>query len=214
MKSQNTVFAIDLHGVIFKHNYTKMFKTFFICKKKLQLLRALLSPSLWLDSIKLKKKKGIAEQYLVRLADKHHKLKPFVPLGITIANHQKPQHDFIALLHTLKKNGYKLYLFSNIGSVIFKDIQKKFPDIFSLFENFTIPSKEDNYIRKPTNKSFDRFIFTNNLKNKNIIFIDDKQKNIDAAQQHNINGIFFRSTKQLCTELKNVGITLTQTVDI
>ncbi len=203
MDPNDTVIAVDLHGVLFKHNYKKMLLIFLASKKKLQLIRALLSPSLWIDTIKLIKRNGIAEQFLVGLADKHHRLRPFVPLGIAIANQQKPQLDVINILKELKKNGYKLYLFSNIGSIIFDDLHKKFPELMKLFESFTIPSKHEGYIRKPSTKAFQLYISQNGLENKKIILIDDNRKNTKAARQHGIHGIFFSSIKQLNKELGN-----------
>ena len=206
MKPQDTVLAIDLHGVLFTHDYKKMFGTFFQSNNKLKLILALINPSLWLDVIRLIHKDAVAEQFLVGLANKHHRLKPFVPLGIQIANQQKPNQPFIKLLKQLKQRGYKLYLFSNIGSIIFDDLLKKFPELFNLFESFTLPSKANGYIRKPTTQAFKRYLQTNNLTNKKIILIDDKRKNIEAAKKLDLQAIFFNSTVQIQLELETLGL--------
>ncbi len=121
-------------------------------------------------------------------------------------NQQKPNRQLITLLTQLKKRGYKLYLFSNIGSVIFKNLHQKFPELFKLFERFTLPSQSDGYIRKPSTKAFSRYVKTNNLAGKNIILIDDNLKNVNAAKKQGMQAILFHSTKQLQQELKAVGL--------
>jgi len=203
---KKTIIAVDLHGVLFTHNYKKMLKTFWHSKKKLKLFFATLSPALWLDFFKLLKKNAVAEEYIVRLADTHKRLRPFVPLGIEIANTQKPSQPVIDMLKKLKKNGCTLQLFSNIGDTIFADLLGKHPDIFTLFENFTIAAQENNYRRKPHVQAFEDFLKTHNQENKTVILIDDKRKNIRGAQQNGLIGIFFESAQQVENELKSLGI--------
>jgi len=202
----DTVIAIDLHGVLFRHDYKKMVATAFKSKQKLTLIRALLSPSLWKDIIKLIRKGAVAEEFLVGLAETHQRLKPFVQLGITIANQQRPNESLIQLLKQLKKQGYELYLFSNIGSIIFDDLRKKFPTIFNMFKSFTVPEKSTGYIRKPNSNAFRKYLETNNLTKKKIILIDDKNRNVQAAQQQGIHAILFRSVDQLEQELKTIDL--------
>ena len=203
---KKTVIAVDLHGVLFKHDYKKMLKLFWDSKNKLQLFRAIISPSLWLDLLKLKKKGAVIEQYLVLLADKHVRLKPFVPLGIAIANAQKPINPVIDILLKLKNKGYKLELFSNIGETIFKNLQKKTPKVFTLFDSFTISSKSNDYRRKPNADAFQAFLKSHNTKNKTVILIDDKQKNTCGAQKNGIIGLLFTSAKQMEKELQRLGV--------
>jgi len=202
MSPHNTVIVFDLHGVLFKHDYKKMAISILKHPQKLKLLLAVLSPSLWIDTIKLLKKGAIAEEFLVGLADNHHRLKPFVPFLIRVSNMQIPQKPVLELCKKLKNQGYKLYILSNIGSIIFQDFKKRFPEIIKLFHGITIPSRETGYIHKPDPLAFSQFTDKNDLQSKKIIFIDDKRKNVKKALELEIWAILFKSTENLETELK------------
>ena len=183
-----------------------MFHTFFKSKRKLNLLFALLSPFLWADVLKLMIKGAVAEEYLVGLAEKHHRLKEFVPLGIEIANQQEPNQKVIEILKELKKNGYSLHLFSNLGGIIFKDLRKKHPEAFTLFDGISLASRQNDYMRKPSDDAFSTFLKTHNPHNLPVILIDDKKKNIRGAQKHGITSIFFKSPEQLRAELVKLNL--------
>ena len=206
MNPQKTILAIDLHGVLFKHDYKRMFKAYWQSKHKLTLILALINPLLWINAIRLACQHAVAEQFLIGLADKHHRLKPFVPLGIHIANQQKPIKKVVTMLKDLKNKGYTLHLFSNIGSIVFEDIRKNFPDIFQLFDSFILPSRSNNYLRKPSPVAFTTYLRENNKKNKKVVLIDDKIKNIRQAKYHGIKGILFKSPEHLQHQLLAIGI--------
>lgn len=204
MSTKDTVFAIDLHGVLFKHDRRKMLFSILGTHNKYNLLRAVLSISLWKDVIKLSKKQATAEEYLVGLADHHPRLKPFVPLFVQTANLQIVQHDVLNLLQQWRAMNYKLYIFSNIGGIIFDDLKNRHPFLLELFDNYTVSSKESDYTRKPSKEAFQRFIDQNDLSNKKIIFVDDKPRNINAALQYGICGILFSNASSLKQEVKKL----------
>lgn len=206
MNPRTTVFAFDLHGVIFTRDYSQMFKILWKTPHKFKLLWALCSPSLWLDTIKLMYNKGVAEQFIIGLADKHTRLQPFVPLGITIANTQKPVIPVLRLLWKLKAKGYQLHVFSNIGSIVLADLQPRHPEVFALISSITVPSQENGYTRKPSEQSFQNFFANSKASAENIIFIDDSRSNTRAAQQYGIRGIYFKSPEQLSRDLLALGI--------
>jgi len=183
-----------------------MFRAFFKSKKKIKLIFSLCRFSLWRDVFRLMKKGAVAEEFLVGLADTHHQLKPFVPLGIDIANQQVPNESVITILKQLKQNGCALHLFSNIGAIIFDDLRKKFPEPFTLFESFSLASRENNYLRKPDDRTYELFLKTYNPDGAPVILIDDKKRNTRAAKKHGIISIFFESTKQLQQELQKLNI--------
>jgi len=206
--TEKAVIAVDLHGVVFDHDYKKMWRLFLQDPRKAKLVFALLNPFLWADLIRLTKKGAVAQEFLIDLAEKYCHLKPFIPLNIEIANQQKPKWDVIALLKKLKNKGYQLHLFSNIGSIFFEDLHRKFPEIINLFESFTIPSTQNGYLRKPDPIVFKKFLKTHAQKKQPVILIDDKTKNTRAAEQLGITSIFFRSADQLERELISNGIIL------
>lgn len=206
VKPQNTIIAFDLHGVLFLADYKSIAKHFWNGKNKIKLCIILLNPLIWIDVIKLRLKKSVAEQYIIGLAKKYNSLKPYVPLGIQIANSQRPIAQTIEIVKKLKEKGYSLALFSNIGAEIFQDLRQKFPDIFTHFDILSLPSEQNGYIRKPFKKAFINFISSCKKQKKQIIFVDDKKKNIATAQSNNILGIHFRSPHQLQRKLEDLGI--------
>jgi FMN phosphatase YigB (HAD superfamily) len=204
------IIAFDLHGVIFKRDYRRMAQILWKFPNKSKLVLALCSPFFLFDAIKLWHNKGVAEQFIICLAQKHKRLLPFVPLGITIANTQKLVPETVALLRELHDHGYKLHIFSNIGSIIFADLIPQYPDVFALFTSATLPSQENEYTRKPYPHAFNNFFRNSGAigTSADVIFIDDSISNIWAAREHGIKTIYFRSAAKLRKQLIALGIKL------
>ena len=74
---------------------------------------AAVNPFFWWDLIKLFAHNAVAEQYLKVMSNKYKRLKPYVPLGIKIANSQRPRKGMLELVEELKNIGYEIHLFSN-----------------------------------------------------------------------------------------------------
>ena len=203
---KNTIIAFDLHDVLVRYDYSQIIKHFWYEKHKLKLFVAFLNPFLLYDTVKLFFKNAVAQQYIIGLAQKHPILKQYETLGIKIANSQKPVPQMIKLLKELKDSGYTLHMFSNIGSEIFKDLDKKLPHIFKDFKSFTLPSEQNGYIRKPSKSSFENYLSQNDIDGKQVIFIDDTIKNITNAYKYGIIGILYTCPCQLREQLKNLGI--------
>jgi len=203
---QNTIIAFDLHDVIVKYDYRAIVKTFFKHDKKLKFFIALLNPFFWKDVIKLKLQKAVPEQFIIQLGKKYKRLTPYIPLGIKIANCQNPDPRMIELLKQLKNQGYTLHLFSNIGATILQDLKQKFPDIIAYFDNVTIPSQENGYTRKPYQHAFEHYLAKHVKKDEQVIFIDDKKRNIKMAEKVGIIGIRFCSPRQLKSEFRKLAI--------
>jgi len=206
LSPQNAIIVFDLHGVLFKYDYKSIIKHLFSYPNKLSFIFCILKPRLLWDAMKLQYHKSVAEQYIIGLPKKYPCLQPYVPLGIKVANSQVPNKEMIKLIKELKKSGYSINIFSNIGREIFNDLQRKFPDIFSNFTHFILPSQENGYLRKPFQAAFENLITRYQPKSKTIIFIDDKSKNIKIAQLNNIIGILFKCSCQVRKKLQELGI--------
>lgn len=202
----NTIIAFDFHDVIVNYDYPNIIKTFFASNRKLKLFISFLNPCILWNIIKLTYQDAISEQYIVWLGQKHNCLEPFIPLGIRIANMQKINPDMLNLLKNLKNMGYELQLFSNIGAVILKDAEQKFPEIFNLFSKKIVPSQENGYIRKPFDNAFKNYIEKSESTGKQLIFIDDKTKNTKNAEKFGIIGITFTNYQDLELTFKKLGI--------
>jgi len=203
---QNTILTFDLHDVIVNYDYGKIIKTFFKSNRKLKLLFAMLNPFVWKDIITLKWHGAVAEEYIVGLGEKYPSLKPYVPLGIRLANCQRPNPAMINFIKELKNKGYTIHLFSNIGAEIFEHFKTKFPAIIAQFDAISIPSKQNGYLKKPYHDAFINFLETYKNDNRQIIFIDDKMRNIQKAASYGIIGIHFKNPGQLKKYLADLGL--------
>ncbi|MFC1842806.1 HAD hydrolase-like protein [Candidatus Dependentiae bacterium] len=203
---KNTIIAFDLHDVIVNYDYIGIIKTFFASNGKLRLILAMLNPLVWRDIIKLIYNHAVAEQYIVWLGKKHKRLEPYIPLGIKIANCQIVNQEVLAIIKELKKYGYTLHLFSNIGTVTYKDFKQKHPEIFQYFDDVILPSQENGYLRKPNHNAFVNYLENKKTPKNQIIFIDDKVKNVKKAEKYGIIGILFENHGQLVQELQKLGI--------
>ena len=105
-------------------------------------------------------------------------------------------------MQELSQQGYTHHLGSNIGKTVFDDCTQQFPTIFNLFKEATIPFENSaKMIKKPHPDFFNAHIQKHNLKPEQIIFIDDKLVNVQAAQSIGIHAIHFKNARQLRKEL-------------
>ncbi|TGV01580.1 HAD family hydrolase [Flavivirga rizhaonensis] len=112
----------------------------------------------------------------------------------------------VNILKTLKEsNKYKILALTNWSSETFPIALDKF-EFLQWFEGIIVSGDEKT--RKPFddiyNLTLDRF----NITAEKSIFIDDNLRNIEAANALGINGIQFKSPKQLIQQLKNYNINL------
>lgn len=121
--------------------------------------------------------------------------------------------ETLELYKKLHAQGFQFYTATNIGSIFFGDIQKKFPEVFN--DNFikhcmTVDYKNGNPIEKPDPRYFEMLKKKiNPAGDKYILFIDDKPENVEAARKAGLSAIQFKDAKQLEEDLKNLyGITL------
>lgn len=203
---ENTILAFDIHDVLLKADYSLMAQEFFKSPHKLHLLFSLLNPFLLMDIIKLLWQQAVAEQFILQLAQKYRRLERHCSLGISVSNAQRPIERSIHLIRQLKNKGYTLHILSNIGSVTFDNLVTKFPMIFNLFDEVKVTSSTENYLRKPDHRMYTTYLDSYNKQKKQVVFIDDKIKNIHAANRCNIIGIHFSSPEQLEKQLVDFGV--------
>lgn len=114
----------------------------------------------------------------------------------------KPNNKTIALLPKLKN--YKLLMLSNNDDITVEILKKEHQDMLSNFEKSYFSSEYK--IKKPNLNFYKILLHDSNLKPEECIFIDDKEKNIKAAEELGIKGILFKNTEQLIEDLKELGI--------
>lgn len=208
LRPENSIIIFDLHGVVFKHNYKKMFITFWKSPHRWPLLKNMLNPRLMWDIAKILYRKPIPESFFMYLSYHYREVQEALPLLIKISNCQKVNYTVINIIKELKAHHYKLAVLSNIGQLIYKDLEQKHPDIFQLFDHVMVSTPETNYISKPNPKIYERFINEAGDNRKYIILIDDKLKNLQGGAPFNFIGIRFINAARLRRRLKQIGIKL------
>ncbi len=167
---------------------------------------------------------------LLETAQRNHNDSLF-NLLINIEQPIKIKSGMLELLTTLKKSNYKLYIGSNIAEQIIAEHirlsheDKNRSEIKTLFEcfeqgphnrqvitfnnihpqNTPDKGKAGMLIRKPDRLFFDQAKQTIGP-NNTIIFVDDKQENVDAATKANMEGVLFINLDDFKSRLRTKGL--------
>lgn len=110
----------------------------------------------------------------------------------------------IDLVKDLQKQGYQTALLSNS-----RESQTAIKSKLGLYDLFNpVQFSYEIGIKKPDPKAYQ--IFLNKLKvpPESVLFIDNRQVNIDGAKQLGIDGIVFTDRDQLIVDLKKRGISI------
>jgi len=204
----NTVFFFDLHDVILKPDTRKRVK---ISLKNpigaLKLAARATTNKNWANG----------EQLQIELRRKGDKKQAELVRQLSAA--YKIDKDVFKILQLLKAKGYTLCMASNIGAGNLNDLLDKchprnkvkhpgyvtLRDVFALFDDLVFVDYESQeVITKPNPRYF--ALLHDRCEQKNIIFVDDKKKNVTAASACGLHGIRFTSAQKLSKDLKTLGI--------
>ncbi|BAO77193.1 HAD family hydrolase [Winogradskyella sp. PG-2] len=112
----------------------------------------------------------------------------------------------VKILKSLIDNpNYKVVALTNWSRETFPIALKRF-DFLHWFEGIVVSGEEKT--RKPFKEIYETTLNRFHISAENSIFIDDNQRNIDAAQALGINGIYFESPKALTEALKHYSISI------
>lgn len=200
-KNQKPIIVFDLHGVIIERRYPSIIKHILKYAYRFDLLLLGCKPSFIRDVTKLLKKSRVPEEVIIKLSENHPRLEPFIDVTIAMMNEQKIIQATFELIKKLKKDGYELYLFSNIGEKTFDKLKRKFPEIFHYFDGIVVTEQQDDWIQKPYPQAFTKFLTRCGLKPEECIFIDNNHNNIKTALNEGFYSILFQSPQQLLHEL-------------
>ncbi len=114
------------------------------------------------------------------------------------------KRDFaIPWIEDLKSKGYKVYYLSNFS----EKADRECSDAIDF-----IPHMDGGFLSykvkliKPDHKFYELLLSTYNLVAEECVFIDDVQKNIDAAREAGINAIQYKDYEQVKEDLKALGV--------
>ena len=95
----------------------------------------------------------------------------------------KPNPEMFKVVDKLNKDGVKQVIFSNISGASFCKLIRLYPEHFKYFDlRCSKANAEGIFTRKPHAKYINKFLKKNKMVSPhNIIFFDDKKKNIEGA---------------------------------
>jgi putative hydrolase of the HAD superfamily len=120
-----------------------------------------------------------------------------------LGNSIKWNKTMLDFLPELKKN-HKLVLFSNNNHPTAKILKTKHKKAIGFFEKMYFSC--ELRLAKPDPKFFNHALKELKLKPEECLLVDDKEKNIKAAQEIGMKGIVFQNMEQLKQELKLLKI--------
>lgn len=202
---QKIVFAFDLHHVLFMPDTSLLFHRLMAMPHKRAFLKRLFKPLTIYTAAKLFFKGQVVEKSVLDLVTEFTELDEFVEKSRHLANSLKPIDKTFQLIKQLKKQGFSIYLFSNIGKNTFEALRKQAPYYFEDFDGFYTTSPEHTYLSKPDYRIYLLFLDNFNLKKENVVFIDDRPKNINAARAIGMRAILFTSADHLECVLNAMG---------
>ena len=193
---QTTIIVFDINGVLFTTDYWQLFTLLIRDKNSFRLLVHVLHPYVVRDIIRLYWKGSTNEEYYAHLVSTYSSLAPCKSLLLAAAQAQKPIPSMIELVEQLRTLGYQLHILSNIGMIFFSHLQALHPTFFAHFRAFKIANLDENYLSKPHKLMYERYQKECNPEHKQVIFIDDKKRNVYAAQQEGMIGVLFNNPQQ------------------
>lgn len=101
---------------------------------------------------------------------------------------------------------YEMIMMSDNDEATVENLKKDYPDILTLFSKKYF--SHELKMRKPDSEFFKHVLKDLNAKGVECIFIDDKQKNVDAAIDAGMKGILFTYADKLKEDLLSLGIEL------
>lgn len=109
----------------------------------------------------------------------------------------------VQLLTDLKQSGYPIYGLTNWSDETMQDEFKRW-GIFRLVDDMVVSGREK--ILKPDPALYNCLLTRFNLKPEDCVFIDDNQKNVDAAERMGIHALHFEGAEKLRAALKEMDV--------
>lgn len=116
----------------------------------------------------------------------------------------QPIPETVALIAKIKEKGYQTALLSNMTQIQSIILAKKC--LFDYFDPCIFSFKIN--VEKPHKEAYLYLLNELNKEAHEVIFIDDRIENVEAAQELGIHGIHFTTPQQVIEQLKSLGVNL------
>lgn len=206
-----TIILWDVHEVLFTRNIFHWAYLFLVYPKKWRVIRSLdlhimkLCMRYMLHVLRIKRAELSSEE-LISYAMQQKKYE-LAEIAIRIGCDYAPVPGVFPLIQKMHARGYTLHIASNLGKAVYESFKTIYPELFHYFTVVQIAYWEGpRIIKKPNPAFFQQYLTAHAIDPTTVLFIDDKQYNIDAAATVGIRGIHFKNVKQLIRELKKHSI--------
>jgi HAD superfamily hydrolase (TIGR01549 family) len=112
-------------------------------------------------------------------------------------------HSGAKLLHMLPKNMDK-YLITNYNSECYDEIEQRFPDMFSNFNDILVSGKVS--LMKPQNEIYELAIKKWNLNPEKVLYIDDDIFNIQTAKNIGFQTIHYDKFENVISKIRSLDL--------
>jgi FMN phosphatase YigB (HAD superfamily) len=191
------IFVFDLHEVVVHRNYWKMAYMLAKLAYRIDILLHILRPSSLKTLKNLYQKSRVPEEYFVTIAKNYPPMQKVLPELLAIINQHTPNQEVITLIQELKKEGYTVHLFSNIGENTWHQFKNFYPAIALLFDQACYAQEIDNWVQKPQLTAFNKFLSIASCKSNDCVFIDNSFANIRTAQTCGFKTIHVKNTHHI-----------------
>lgn len=129
-----------------------------------------------------------------------------------IAAYSERWHDMVPgeipgtpdLLSTLKAQGTPLYAITNFSEDKFAEAQERFPFLKTSFRDIVVSGAEKEI--KPGLRIYEILLKRNGLTASQCLFIDDSERNVEAARKIGMAAHHFQGADSLRAELTQLGL--------
>ena len=108
------------------------------------------------------------------------------------------------VMKDLKDRGYQLYCLTNWSHETFPIVKEVHARLFELFDGIVVSGEEK--MVKPNPEIYNLLLGRYNLNASESVFIDDRLRNVDGANQVGIQGILFTGSNNLKEQLAQLSI--------
>jgi len=209
-----TIILWDLHGVVFTRKISEIMTVIWHYDRKLEILKYLdtslfkLMGAFLLQLLRLTPQEITSEELIATARNANN--KPLVELAIQIGSAYFPIEGTLEIIKELNQAGYQQDVGSNIGTTLYNIFKEKYPTIFDYFNHIFIvhyyPGQK--IIKKPNKEYFTTYLTDYNIDADNVVFIDDRIANVQAARAVGMHAIHFQNPDQLRATLQDLGIPL------
>jgi len=135
--------------------------------------------------------KEATNRFINRMSDKEKLVREIMD---NWKHYLTPIQANVEVLNNIAQKSINLYVLSNFHKEAFEEVYEKY-DFFSHFDGMIISYREKTV--KPEKEIYEKLINRYNLKPDSTLFIDDSERNIEAAKKLGFKTIHFNDNMKL-----------------